>query len=199
MSLFGKEIESNICTLITFADGAEPTVLASLRAENLPFGSTFQFNNAALFAENKNVASTSMSPIFWEKGCNNFQNLFDKICHFETRILSLTKNVLKEREQLKTVIASILPQIKAGLSKLGELQYQLEIFRKHKDDIKNNKDFEFEVEETKQDLVDLPCWQNVTNCIQCKTTCHENCMDADDAQKANYCAICQTEVFVQYA
>lgn len=112
-----------------------------------------------------------------------------KISHFETRSLSLTKNVLKERKQLKTVIASILPHIKAGLSKLGELQDQLEIFRKHKDDIKNNKDFEFEVEETKQHLVDLPCWQNVTNCIQCKTTCHENCMDADDAQMANCCAM----------
>lgn len=41
MSLFGKDIESNICTLITFADGAEPPVLASLKEANLPFGSNF--------------------------------------------------------------------------------------------------------------------------------------------------------------
>lgn len=57
MSLFGKDIESNICTLITFADGAEPPVLASLKEANLPFGSTFQFNNSALFAENKHLTT----------------------------------------------------------------------------------------------------------------------------------------------
>ena len=35
MSLFGKDIEENICTLITFTDGAEPPVLASfLRHKN---------------------------------------------------------------------------------------------------------------------------------------------------------------------
>lgn len=41
MSLFGKDNESNICTLITFADGAEPPVLASLKESNLPFESFF--------------------------------------------------------------------------------------------------------------------------------------------------------------
>lgn len=189
MSLFGKDIESNICTLITFADGAEPPVLASLKEANLPFGSTFQFNNSALFAENKHLTSSSLSPMFWEMGCTSFQKFFDQLRNLETKSLSQTKDVLKEREQLKTVIASILPQVKAGLSKLGELRDQLEIFRKHKDDIENNKDFEYEVEETKQHLVDLPRGQHVTNCIQCNVTCHENCAYADDAQKINCCAM----------
>lgn len=189
MSLFGKDIESNICTLITFADGAEPPVLASLKEANLPFGSTFQFNNSALFAENKNLTSTSLSPMFWEMGCNSFQNFFNQLSHFETKSLSQTKDVLKEREQLKTVISSILPQVKAGLSKLGELREQLEIFKKHKDDIENNKDFEYEVEETKKYLVDLPRGQHVTNCLQCNVTCHENCAIADDAEKRGCAAM----------
>lgn len=184
MSLFGKDIESNICTLITFADGAEPPVLASLKEANLPFGSTFQFNNSALFAENKKLTTTSLSPMFWEMGCSSFQKFFDQLSHFETKSLTQTKDVLKEREQLKTVIASILPQVKAGLSKLGELRDQLEIFKKHKDDIENNKDFEYEVEETKQFLVDLPRGQHVTNCLQCNITCHEDCGIADDAEKS---------------
>lgn len=183
MSLFGKDIESIICTLITFGDGAEPPVLASLREANLPFGSTFQFNNSALFAENKNLTTTSLSPMFWEMGCNSFQKFFDQLSHFETKSLIQTKDVLKEREQLKTVIASILPQVKAGLSKIGELRDQLEIFKRHKDDIENNKDFIYEVEETKQFLVDLPRGQHVTNCLQCNVTCHENCAIADDAKK----------------
>ncbi|XP_062572462.1 uncharacterized protein LOC134234415 [Saccostrea cucullata] len=197
MSLFGKDIESNICTLITFADGAEPPVLASLTEANLPFGSTFQFNNSALFAENKNLSVTSLSPMFWEMGCRSFQKFFDQLGKFETRSLSQTKDVLEEREQLKTIIANILPQVKAGLSKLGELRDQLEIFKRHKDDIENNKDFTYKVDETKQYLIDLPKGQHVTNCLQCNVTCHERCAIADDSQKRGcaamrngYCKVC---------
>lgn len=182
MSLFGKDIESNICTLITFADGAEPPVLASLKEANLLFGSTFQFNNSALFAENNNLTTTSLSPIFWEMGCNSFQKFFHQLSHFETKSLTQTNDVLKAREQLKTVIASILYQVKVGLSKLWVLRDQLEIFKKRKDDIEKNKDFEYEVEEKKQFLVDLPRGQHVTNCLNCNITCHENCDLADDAK-----------------
>ncbi|XP_078320634.1 uncharacterized protein LOC144617592 isoform X2 [Crassostrea virginica] len=198
LSLFGKDIESNICTLVTFADGAEPPVLASLKAANLPFGTTFQFNNSALYAENKNLSPTSLSPMFWEMGCNSFQNFFDQLGHFETRSsFSQTKDILKEREQLKTIIVTALPQVKAGLSKLTELRDQLEIFKRHKDDIDNNKDFEYEVEETKQHLVDLPRGQHVTNCLHCYTTCHDDCAYADNADKRRcsamkngYCQVC---------
>lgn len=112
MALFGKDIESNICTLITFADGAEPPVLASLREAKLPFGSTFEFNNSALFAANTNLVPTSLSPMFWDMGCQSFQKFFDKICKFETRSLALTKAVLQERKQLKNVLACIYPRLK---------------------------------------------------------------------------------------
>jgi hypothetical protein len=189
MSLFGKDVESNICTLITFADGAEPPVLASLREANLPFGSTFQFNNSALFAENKNLSSTSLSPMFWEMGCNSFQKFFKQLNQLETKSLSQTKYVLQEREQLKMIISNILPQVKAGLSKLAELRDQLEIFKKHKDDIENNKDFTYQVEETKQYLIDLPAGKHVTNCLQCNVTCHDDCAYADDSDKMHCCAM----------
>lgn len=60
--------------------------------------STFQFNNSALFATNKNLTSTSLSPMFWEMGCKSFQEFFDKIFNFETRSLAQTNDVLEERE-----------------------------------------------------------------------------------------------------
>lgn len=189
MSLFGKDIESNICTLITFADGAEPPVIASLKAANIPYGKTFHFNNSALFAENKNLAPTSFSPICWAMGCNGFKQFFDEIYHFETRSLTQTKNVLKDREQLKTTIAGILPQVQAGLSKIGMLRDELEIFEKHKRDINENKDFEYEVEKPKPIKVDLKPGYHVTNCLKCNLTCHKNCIYADDNDKINCCAM----------
>lgn len=195
MSLFGKDIESNICTLITFADGAKPPVLASLREANLPYNSYFQFNNSALFAEN--LSTTSLSPMFWEMGCKSFQKFFDQLKDFPTRSLTQTKYVLKEREQLKTVVACILPQVKAGLSKISELRNELEIFKKQKDDIENNKDLEYEVEETRQVKVELKQGKHVTNCLNCNITCHEDCTYADDDDKRlccamtdDYCTVC---------
>lgn len=196
LSLFGKDIESNICTLITFADDAKPPVLASLSEANLPSDSYFQFNNSALFEGNKNLATTSMSPMFWEMSCKSFQKFFDQLKDFPTKSLTQTKNVLKEREQLKTVVACILPQVNAGLSKLSELRNELEIFKKHKDDIENNKDFKYDVEETRQVKVELKQGKHVTNCLNCNITCHEDCTYADDdkrlcsAMTDDYCTVC---------
>ena len=183
MSLFGKDIESNICTLITFADGAKAPVLASLKESKLPFGEKFQFNNSALFAENKDDTHLSLSPMFWDMGCKSFGNFFAYIFNLKTKSLSQTKNVLDEREQLKTIISSLRPQVSAGLSKISELRQQLDIFERYKNEIKENKNFQYTVEETRHEKIDLPRGQHVTNCLQCNVTCHENCKIADDSRK----------------
>lgn len=184
LSLFGKDIESNICTLITFADGAKPPVLASLNESKLPFGLTFNFNNSALFAENKGLKHNTLSPMFWEMGCSSFERFFRHIIQLETRSFSQAKNVMEEREQLKTIISNIRQQVSAGLSKLSELQQQLDIFKRYENEMKDNQNFEYEVDEIKQKIIDLPKGQHVTNCLQCNFTCHKNCSIADDEEKS---------------
>lgn len=197
MSLFGKDIESNICTLITFADGATPPVLDSLKAANIPFGKIFEFNNSALFAKNKKLAPNSFSPIFWDMGCNSFKHFFDEIDQYETKSLIQTKNVLKEREQLKTTIAGILPQVQNGLLKIEMLRNELDIFKKHKRDIEHNKDFEYVLKKYKSVMVDLKPGHHVTNCTKCNLTCHKKCKYGDDNDKIKccvmvngYCTVC---------
>lgn len=184
LSLFGKDIESNICTLITFADGAKPPILASLNESKLPFGLTFDFNNSALFAKNKGLIHNTLSPMFWEMGCSSFERFFRHIIQLETRSFSQTKNVMEEREQLKTIISNILPQISVGVSKVSELQQQLDIFKRYQNEIKDNQNFEYEVDEIKQEIIHLPKGQHATNCLQCNFTCHENCSIADDKEKS---------------
>lgn len=135
--------------------------------------------------------------MFWEMGCKSFQEFFDKILNFETRSLAQTNDVLEEREQLKQVIVSIFPQVKAGLSQLSELRDHLDIFQKHRADIEDNKDFEYEVDETKQIKVELNPGKYVINCLRCNITCHENCSCADNDEKRNcsvmkngFCTVC---------
>lgn len=204
MSLFGKDIASNICTLITFADGANPPVIASLNESKLPFGSTFNFNNSALFAENKNLRQNLLSPMFWKMGFSSFESFFKHITELQTKSLRQTKSVLDERDHLKTIILNIRPQVTAGLSKLSELQTQLDIFEKFKNEIKQNENFEYEVEEIKQVMTDLPKGQHVTNCLNCNVTCHKECKIPDDDKKqlcaamsqlTGYCKICPEKCF----
>lgn len=197
LSLFGKDIESNICTLITFDDGCEPPVIPFLKEADIPFGSTFQFNNSALFAENKNLSSTALSPIFWNMGFKSFKKFFEEINHFKTKSLSLTRDVLQERDQIKNIVHEILPQINSGLKKLSELRDELDLFKKIKDDIENNKDFEYEVEETYQTVVNLDSGHYLTNCLNCNVTCHCDCNSSDNdalrnccAMKNGYCTVC---------
>ncbi|KAH3777244.1 hypothetical protein DPMN_178684 [Dreissena polymorpha] len=64
MSLFGKDIEKNICSLITFAEGLNLPVRAALEESGLTFGKWFTFNNAALFANNTDLDSSSLSSMF---------------------------------------------------------------------------------------------------------------------------------------
>lgn len=204
MSLFGNDIESNICTLITFADGAKPGVLDSLRESKLPFGLTFKFNNSALFADNKDVEQRTLSTKFWEMGSTSFKKFFDHIRQFETKSLKQTKNVLDERERLKTVISNLRPQIQIGLTHLEKLKTQKDMFLKHSGLRESNKDYEIDVYYDKQVCLDLPEGQYVTNCFFCHVTCHDNCRIPDDDNKrgclvidqnTGYCRVCPKKCF----
>jgi len=188
MSLFGQDIEHNICSLITFADGQEPPVIASLQEANLPFGRHFTFNNSGLFSKNTDLDSSSLSPMFWEMGVKSYRAFFDNLSRMETKSLSLTKQVLDERQKLELTIASLQPQVDAGLSKVHALKQELRIIQQHQSDIKDNKNFEYEVEETSIEQKELPKGQHVTNCLQCHITCHDNCGYADDEDK-QYCGV----------
>lgn len=198
MSLFGKNIEPNICTLITFADGAEPPVLASLVESKIPFGSTFTFNNSALFTDKKDLKNITSAPMFWEMGFCSFQSFFKHIREIKTKCLCQTKNVLEKREQLKTLISNILQHEIVGLSILADLHQHLELLKRNKNELEYNRNFKCKVDEVRQQKVPLAVGQHVTNCLYCNVTCHDNCTIADDDKKqecsvmneAGNCKIC---------
>lgn len=151
MSLFGKDIESNICTLITFADGPTPPVLHSLEESMLPFGQYFTFNNSALYAENNVEASLTLSPMFWEMGCRSFEQFFQCVEKLDTKSLCLTKDVLDERDQIRTIILNVQSQVSAGLSMISELKEQRDLCDKYDSEIESNENFEYTVEQTRQE------------------------------------------------
>lgn len=201
MSLFGKDIEENICSLITFADGVSPPVLSALKESKLPFGKAFTFNNSGLFA--RNDEADSLSPMFWDMGVKSFQRFFAHLAMANSKSLRLTKDVLYERYRLEMTVSNLQPKVDIGLQKVNELNREMKIFAENKAEIERNKNFEYPSQETRQVKKDLARGKHVTNCLNCHFTCHENCgipMDADKKgcwamDSSGHCRICPDKCF----
>jgi len=188
-SLYGNDIAGNIKTLVTFADGMEPPVLAALRQSDLPFGRHFTFNNAGLFAGNKNLDSFSLAPMFWELGTKSFREFFIDLATTKSVSLKLTKEVLEERQKLELTIGSLPPTVDAVIAKLDALKQELKKLEEYEVDIENNKNFIYEVEDVRQTKKDLEPGVYSMNCLQCNFPCHARCTEADDNHKAKCVAM----------
>ncbi|XP_044860101.1 uncharacterized protein LOC123363305 [Mauremys mutica] len=214
LSIFGKDIKDNIQILITFADGQTPPVLEAINAADVPCAKDakgnpvhFKFNNSALFASNAGTdkGSFNFDDMFWKMGAMSMKTFFESLGKLETRSLTLTQEVLRERKELETAVEGLQPQIKAGLVKLEELRQTQRALEQHKDDMKANKDFEYEVEKTVPVQEPISGTGNyITNCQQCHYTCHYPCIIPNDNDKrgcaainriTGYCRVCPGKCF----
>uniref|UniRef100_A0A6J0U538 Fibronectin type-III domain-containing protein n=1 Tax=Pogona vitticeps TaxID=103695 RepID=A0A6J0U538_9SAUR len=202
LSIFGKDIKDNIQVLVTFADGQTPPVLEAIRVADVPCAKDadgtpvhFKFNNSALFAKNPldNKGHWSFDEMFWEMGCQSMKTFFDSANRLETKSLTLTKEVLRERKELEVAVEGLQPQIKAGLTKLEELRKTKHALDQHKEDMAANRDFEYEVEITVPVQIDISGSGNyITNCQICHFTCHFPCGIPNDDGKRGCAAIDQS-------
>lgn len=170
LSIFGKDIERNIKTLITFYDGSEPLVLAALKKSNLPFSNEYKFNNSVLFSTPNEHTSK-----YWKI---NFQSFDALLCHLKTaepQSLQLTREVLKERYILDLTRKSLLEKVNDGLLTIRELEKQIQIFKTNADEIERNKNFTYSVKELQTIKVNLLVSTRATNCNECNVTCHGDC------------------------
>ncbi len=199
LSIFGKDIEENIFMMITFADGAEPPVVASLEEAEIPYNTFFEFNNSALFVKQKSgKRRSSFVKMFWDMGLESFDNFFTDFEKVESRSLQLTKDVLKERQKLEANILGLQPRINEGLAKLDELRQEEMILNKFKAEIESNKDFNYTVKRTVGVKVNTPTGVYTTTCLKCNHSCHYTCAIPNDKDKAGcaamdnngYCTVC---------
>nr|XP_025038035.1 uncharacterized protein LOC112545021 [Pelodiscus sinensis] len=209
LSIFGKDIKDNILILVTFADGQTPPVLEAIKTADVPCAKDaqgnpvyFKFNNSVLFTCNAaaDEGSCNFDEMFWRMGAMSMQTFLGALLKLETRSLTLTQEVLRERKELEVAVEGLQPQIKAGLMKLEELRKTQEALEQHKDEMEANRDFEYEVEKTVAVKIDISGTGNyLTNCQRCHYTCHYPCAIANDAGKrwctamdrnTGYCRVC---------
>ncbi|CAI5789318.1 Stonustoxin subunit alpha [Podarcis lilfordi] len=202
LSIFGKDIKDNIQVLITFADGQTPPVLEAIKEANVPCAKDakgtpvhFKFNNSALFANNpvEPGGNFNFNEMFWKMGTMSLKTFFDSFHTLETKSLTLTKEVLRERKELEAAIEGLQPQIKAALAKLEELRKTQEALDKHKVDMAANRNFTYEVEVTVPVKTDISgTGKYITNCMYCHVTCHYPCAIPRDEDKHGCAAINQS-------
>ena len=182
LSLFSKNIAKIIFIMTTFSDGQIPPVLTSLEEAKIPYRTSFKFNNSALYAE---PVSASIDEMFWGLGMKSFCDFFADFEKTEPESLSLTKEVLEERQQLQTLVQGLQVSIKDGINKIDEIHQEEQVMKDHEADIARNKDFVYHVTVQKHKKVPLPCGMYVTNCLQCNRTCHLDCKIPNDGDKFN--------------
>ncbi|GCB82240.1 hypothetical protein scyTo_0022881 [Scyliorhinus torazame] len=140
----------------------------------------------------------NMNGMFWKMGSNSMKKFFTALNKMETKSLLLTKEVLRERQQLEAAIAGLQPQITAGLTKLEEIRKTQQALNQHQVDIDVNKDFEYEVEVTFLEERDISGSSNyANNCQKCRITCHYPCTFAYYFKRlcsamtwSGYCTVC---------
>ena len=149
LSIFGKNISDNIFLMMTFADANTPPVLEAVKQAKIPYRDSFKFNNSALYAANK--SSQSFDSMFWQMGYTSFCDFFQHFSQAEAKSLALTREVLKEREQLETLI----PKVRIGMSRMNEIKQEEAVLRQHETDLNANKDFVYEIDVTAFRQIDL--------------------------------------------
>jgi hypothetical protein len=188
LSVFGNDIRDNIFIMATFADGTEPAVKGAVKEADIPFCNFLSFNNAFLFESNDDDAN--MNESFWKMGYKNFEKFF---LDFDTKqpvSLQLTRDVLRERENLETTIEGLQKRIAAGLAKINELKQREQVLKNHEAEIERNKNFVYKVMKQMQRRVDISGQKKyVTNCIVCNFTCHDSCSYSNDGDKYQCCAM----------
>ena len=187
-SIFGNDVSKNLFMMITFADGQRPPVLDSIHKANISNHSKkhFKFNNSALFAENKESEyEMCFNEMFWKMGFTSFKNFFAEFENTESVSLSLSKDELKEREQLYVLTEGLHLHITLGLNKLEEIQQEENVLQGHRNEILTNKNFKYTVDVTKEVTEDL----EGTTCITRNPDDEE-----DQVGMSSKCKICQQNV-----
>ena len=174
LGMFARDVASNITYLTTFADGSTPPVLAALKEAKVPNSEKyFKFNNSALTAP----ASDNFTKQFWELGKTNMDALFNHLSKQTPQSLTLSKEALKNRDQLQTYLAQVGPKttvIMSEMEALRTIEGSIKLFDAQADVVGKKRTIKIPVPKIKvDDLQGTGKW--CTSCKTCSYTCHENC------------------------
>jgi len=153
LNLFGNDIKENFVIMITFCDGADPQIVEALQSEDSIFKDIIpylpkdewylEFNNSAFFSTKTERDNIKM---YWKLGIESYEKFTYKIERLPSKSLTLTKQVLDERAKLENSVSNLTPQLDNALNIMNNFKNTIQQVEKLKGDVKDNKNFEIEID-----------------------------------------------------
>ncbi|KAJ6666729.1 hypothetical protein lerEdw1_020453, partial [Lerista edwardsae] len=208
LSVFGSNIQDNVCTLVTFAEGQPAPVLEAVKGGKVPCAQGadgapvhFLFNNAAQFASNVPAEEhrCRLHRTFWQRGARSMEQFFQFLNGLQSQYLTLQSSALNERRELAAAVQGAKPPIRRALVKWEELSRIRRGLEKHQHDPEAGQDFECTLQRAVPVMLDVSsAGYSTTNCQQCHVTCHYPCQLLGDSDKwmcfamdgAGRCTVC---------
>ncbi|XP_038136598.1 uncharacterized protein LOC119780588 isoform X1 [Cyprinodon tularosa] len=184
MSLFGKNIEDNIITLITHSKGRTPkNVLQTLEVSTIKCAKNeknksvyFLFNNCQ--SEDRTEEEEYLEGAYkvTEKGLKEFTAFLEKS---QPQKLKTTVDVINERIKLTACIQNLQQRFIEAEEKQNQIRQIQHNLMKHKEEMEKNEHFSFEVEESYKvkEYIKNDKWMKdiLHDAAMCCKRCEENC------------------------
>ena len=129
LEIFGKDVENNIITMVTFCDSSSgtPLVINAVKKAEIPCTRFFKFNNSALYVKPKEMEDDTSDDIelftkgYWKMGQKSFKKFFAELCKIQSVSLILTKEVLANRSKLQESLQSLKAEMDQCLANITSL------------------------------------------------------------------------------
>ncbi|XP_056307203.1 uncharacterized protein LOC130218910 [Danio aesculapii] len=204
-SLFGRDITENIVLLFTHSNGAPPrNALKAVKEAQIKCAVNEQKNQPVFFLFD-NCQSDAHDEEYemiqeqsWNQSFRGMTGLFKFLKTLKPKSLKMTRDVLQQRNQLEAKISNLKSLVQVMKLKQNELKQTQEALGKNKCYVQSNKNFEYEVEVSYKEKVDID--RSVDEAAMCCTVCEENChypgcwWTSDVSQcsvmRKNHCTVC---------
>ncbi|XP_016314165.1 uncharacterized protein LOC107667082 [Sinocyclocheilus anshuiensis] len=203
-SLFGRDIVENIVLLLTHSDGMPPKnaltavkeaeIKCAVNDKNQPV--FFLFNNCQTDTADEEYEVIQEQS--WDRSFRGMAQFFKFLENIKPKNLKMTRDVLQKRKQLVANVSNLQSRVKMMELKQTELKQTQEALENNKNDLKENKNFEYEVEVPCKERVDINT--ALASVAMCCTVCKENChypgcwwvKDCSwcSVMKNNHCTVC---------
>ncbi|XP_073719931.1 uncharacterized protein [Misgurnus anguillicaudatus] len=179
-SLFGKDIVDNIVLLFTHSTGFPPKnaltavkeakIKCAVDEKNQPIYFLFDNRQGETLDEEKQTIQDQSWDLSY-RGMTEFFKFLDRI---KPKTLEMTRDVLKKRQELEPNISDLQLHVQEMKEKQNKLKQTQNALEKHKQEVQENKNFEYEVEVPYKEKVDIDpaVAKKAKTCTVCEENCH---------------------------
>uniref|UniRef100_A0A914XCK6 AIG1-type G domain-containing protein n=1 Tax=Plectus sambesii TaxID=2011161 RepID=A0A914XCK6_9BILA len=191
LTLFGRDIEQNVCMFLTFCDASTPPALDALKSVNLPSREVFKFNNSSIFHQNRRAGMDESDDeleqrfrsYFWDMVMTSFDGFFHHLQQLPSGSLEMSRQTLDKQEQLNSHLLRLNEQVRDNLEQIKSTMNMMRKIEDEKDNVDRNRKHPMEINRSLLNRRPSVTGTFNTTCLNCHYTCHQDCTIANNEDK----------------